>query len=241
MYSPDDMFNPLHGTPRWRRGIPYFDLHVTTKSFNVDQHHAAGARRVLLLDKAYDPNEHRPLDLSEAERRRYGADVGVVGRYEPQRSELLCDLAEAGLDVVAWGGTWDRHPRRHPRFRFHTAVLRGPEYAKAINAIRINLGLLSKAGGDLHTARSIEIPACGAFMLAERTGEHQRLFEEGVEAEFFDSFDECLAKCRHYLAHEDERRRVAAAGYERCLKSGYDVRSRMATVLEELERVEPGR
>ena len=56
-------------------------------------------------------------------------------------------------------------------------------------------------------------------MLAERTPEHCALLEESVEAEFFDSLDELAAKCAYYLAHEKERRRIAAAGFRRLVDS----------------------
>ena len=61
-----------------------------------------------------------------------------------------------------------------------------------------------------------------------------RLIPDGREAEFFDSFEELLRKCRHYLEHDDERRRVAAAGLQRCIDSGYSNKHRMARVLEHL-------
>ena len=53
--------------------------------------------------------------------------------------------------------------------------------------------------------------------------------------------DELDAKIRHYLAHDDERRRIAAAGRRRCLEAGYSNAQRLATVFEYLERGRAGR
>ena len=69
---------------------------------------------------------------------------------------------------------------------------------------------------DLQTTRSVEIPACGAFMLAERTEEHLELFEEGKEAEFFGSRDELLQKVRYYLTHAEDANRLPPPAAERC-------------------------
>lgn len=233
-YSPDNMFSPFNTTIQYRRSIPLFDLHVTTKSFSVEDLRAAGAKRVLLIDKAFDPKTHRPLTLEAADLERYRADVGFIGVYERQMGDLLYGLAEAGLRVVVWGRYWNRYPRSHSLLELKNEWLPGIEYTKAINATRINLGLLRKSAGDLHTARSVEIPACRAFMLGERTEEHARLFEEGAEAEFFSSPDELLAKCRHYLEHDEERRRIAEGGYQRCIGSGYDLPSRLEKILAEI-------
>jgi spore maturation protein CgeB len=74
-------------------------------------------------------------------------------------------------------------------------------------------------------------------MLAERTEEHESLFEEGKEAAFFSSDDELRDKARYYLAHEAERQRIAEAGRARCLKAGYSNRAQMQIILDELRRL----
>ena len=94
---------------------------------------------------------------------------------------------------------------------------------------------LRKINRDLQTTRSIEIPACGGFMLAERTEEHQTLFEESKEADFFSTNEELLDKIRFYLANPDIRLKIALAGRERCEKSGYSHESTLSKIILMLE------
>ena len=73
-------------------------------------------------------------------------------------------------------------------------------------------------------------------MLAERTEEHLNLFGEGREAEFFDSDKELIDKVQYYLTHRNERIRIAAAGRERCIKSGYSNHDRLKAMLNLVEQ-----
>jgi spore maturation protein CgeB len=233
-YSPDDMTRPYHSSIRYRAALGLYDLVVTTKSYIEDDLRAEGARRVLFVGNAYDPSVHRPLELSQADLDRFGCDAGFVGTYEEDRAQQMLRLARAGVPVSIRGNGWHRFREQHPKLTIRHETLGDDEYPHAINATRINLGFLRKGARDRQTTRSIEIPACGAFMLAERTDEHEALFEEGIEAEFFGGFDELLEKCRYYLEHEAERRQIAAAGLERCQRSGYSNTDRLRHILEVL-------
>jgi spore maturation protein CgeB len=128
---------------------------------------------------------------------------------------------------------------RPPGLMLENRYLLGDEYAKGMCAFDINLCFLRKINRDLQTTRSIEIPACGAFMAAERTAEHLALFVEGKEAVFFRSNDELIEKCRYYLDHPEERMRIAAAGRQRCLSAGYSNHDRMKAMLREIPMKSP--
>jgi hypothetical protein len=239
-YSPDDMMSRHHSSTAYRACIPLYDLHVTTKSYNVAELRALGARDVYFVDNAYEPSVHRPVPLDAADRSRFGCDVGFVGYWEDDRERMIRSLARAGIPVVVRGPRWSRMKGSEKNLTVFDEYLEGDAYAKAICATRINLGFLRKGARDLQTTRSVEIPACGGFLLAERTDEHLHLFAEGREAEFFGNFDELLAKCRYYLDHEAERAAIAVAGRRRCIEGRYDNAARLLGVLHRLALAREG-
>lgn len=237
-YSEDDMALAHNRTRAFTEGLALYDTVFTTKAANLapGELAALGARRVVLVDKAFDPHQHRPLDVSDAERAAFGADVGFVGTYEAERARALLFLAENGIRVRVWGNGWGARGAQHPNLvvegRAVVNTSHSLDYTKTICATRINLAFLRKANRDRQTDRSVEIPACGGFMLAERSPDHARLFQDDREAAFFDGDDDLLEKVRHYLTHEPERAAIAGAGRARAVASGYDEGRRLRMMLE---------
>jgi len=107
----------------------------------------------------------------------------------------------------------------------------GEDYTAALSAFDINLCFLRKENRDLQTTRSLEIPACGGFMLAERTEEHLQLFREDVEAVYFSSREELIDKSVYYSRKPAERMKIASAGLHRCRSSGYSYTDRLSIIL----------
>lgn len=239
-YSDDDMYNRTNRTWVYTRGLRYYDVVFTTKSYNADAAELPrlGARRVVMVDKAYDPDHHRPQSLDDREKEWLASDVGFIGSFERPRAEDMLYLAQHGVPVRIWGNGWDGfHPAEANLIIERRALINTAEnalYSKAISTTKINLAFLRKANRDLHTDRSIEIPACGGFLMAEYSDEHARLFEENKEAVFFRSRDELVEKIQYYLAHESKRQEIAAAGLQRCLNDGYSHQHRVAFMLANL-------
>lgn len=217
-------------------GLKFYDVVFTTKSFNCrpGELSALGAKRIIYIDQAYDKYLHKPVCISEEDKLRFGSEVGFIGSYERERAESMLYLAENGVKVRVWGNRWERFYKLHPNLILEQRPLYGEEYVKGICSTRINLCFLRKANRDLHTSRTFEIPACRAFMIAERTDEHLRLFDEGREAVYFGSNEELLQKVYYYLEHGTERESIANAGWKRCLSSGYSFHERIEIMLSQV-------
>ena len=232
--SEDDMY-ARHGHSLWYKwGLNKYDCVFTTKTYNLKELKYFGAKKTKLFLDSYDEKTHRPLELTDADRKRFGCDVGAIGAFEPERAAFLLYLAENGVKVTIWGNGWGSWVGRSLNLDVRNDFLFGEDYTKAICATKINLNFLRKINRDEVTSRSVEIPACGGFMLAERTGRHLDFFIEGSEAEFFASKEELLAKIRTYLNNSLEREKIAQAGRKLCLSSGYSMREQLTLILAEV-------
>jgi len=236
-YSPDDMYGKHNQSRHFLQHLPLYDMFFTTKSYGVAELKQLGCPRVEFVGNAYDPHTHRPMELTAHERAQLGGEMGFIGAWEREREHSIFRLAQAGKRIRVWGTGWQRTRRRHEKSRLECRDLLGPDYAKGICSFDINLCFLRKLNRDLQTTRSIEIPACGGFMLAERTPEHMALFEEGKEAAFFSSDDELVEKAGYFLDHPEERRRIADAGRQRCITGGYDNHGRLKLMLQKIPMI----
>ena len=234
-YSEDDMFAHHNRTRFFDRCIPYFDVIFTTKSYNANPEElpVLGARKVVFVDKAYHKERHNPYPPEEGA--AFGAPVGFIGTFENERAASMLHLAKNGIPVRIWGSHWpESWLSKHPNLKIEGTSLYGEDYPRALCATLINLAFLRKANRDQQTDRSMEIPACGAFMLTERTPEHLRLFEEGKEAEFFDTDEELLEKVNYYLQNQNLCKVIGQAGRERCIAGKYNMSERVSTMFKHI-------
>lgn len=210
--------------------IAEYDVHVVTNELNVGILRERGARHVIVDEFAYAPDRHRPPVLSSDDRRLFGARAIFIGHWEPASERLVLALQRAGIDVRVHGPGWWR-ARALDAFR-RLQPLHGVDYVKALASARLCLCFLSKRNRNQSAVRTFEIPAIGGFLLAERTADHRRYFDEGREAEYFDSTDELIDKARFYLQHDYARDAIAEAGHRRCVTSPYAWTDRCSRVLQ---------
>jgi hypothetical protein len=226
-YATDDPFNGRNADGWLRAAIPEYDLYACTKRAIMTDVRGAGGQRTAFVRFGYNPNLHFPdHGASDAEAGEHASDVVFVGVADACRlSYLNALLSIPGLRLALYGPNWDRQPERYRRLARGSAT--GRRYRLALGGAKIALGLLRAANRDQHTMRTFEIPACGAFLCAQRTDEHEEIFRDGVEAVFFDDPDDLKNLVTRYLTDDDARARIAAAGFNAVTRGGHTYADRI--------------
>ena len=233
-FNPDDPFGQYkYGWKIFKKAIPFYDLHFVPRPQNISEYYGAGARRVVEYDRSYSSAVHKPMELSEEEKKKYEVPVGFIGTYASERAKSILFLLQNGIDVAIYGNHWRNCPEYDElKDYIRSDSVFGEEYAKIISGMDIALHYLRKENRDFQDSRTFEIPACGTFMLAEKSQKHMELFKDGQEAVFFDTNEELLEKILYFKNHSKERERIAMKGLLRCKSSGYDHGSRLEQLLK---------
>lgn len=233
---------------RDRANLPYFDLIFQPANLEAGLRAAGATGRIEYVPIGIDPEVHRPVALTDAERARYGSDVCFIGglssRFHQARRLMIEYAITQGVDIKVWGG-YREHFIGSPILRAWQGQVWGEEQVKALCAAKIGLNFhVDHQAGELDRGlnlRAFELAACGVFQLLQRVPSVNEFFEEGKEIVCFDTQEEMLDKLRYYLGHDDERQRIAHAARSRVLSS-HTWQQRVARMLELMQslRVTPG-
>ncbi len=134
-------------------------------------------------------------------------DVSLVGevRYLPQRKAMVDRLrAESRVQVTMCGTSAADSGRALPM----------AEYARLYQRSRISLAMTKDSARQLK-GRVFEIVHCGALLFCDVNHHVQHHFTPGRDYVEYRDYEDLVAKLQHYVAHEDERAAIAAAGHRR--------------------------
>jgi spore maturation protein CgeB len=233
-YAPDDPFNSAVTTPGLVKGIRFYDLYACTKRAILEDVRRLGARRVIYVPFGYKPEVHFPEEIATAdERSRFEADVAFVGGCDKDRVPYFRALkAEApGIRLRLYGNYWNRYPEFEPLWG---GVVQGRDYRLAVGMSRIVVNLVRRANRDGHVMRTFELPACRAFVLAERTAEHEEVFFENRDVGYFVTPQDLVSQVRFFLARPDERERMRLAAHEKVVCGAHTYKDRLCAMFGEI-------
>ena len=218
------------GDDTWRfesysaKMAPHFTHALTTDIFSVDKYRALGIEPIV-TQWAAQPYSQPQGPLKEGE--QYSFEVSFVGARNEVRGWFVDQLARAGIKVECFGAGW---PAGKVSFEKMDEIFRKSKINLNLSNsvsrdIRFVFGgprnlaryLISKKSSEQIKARNFEIPLAGGFQLTSYAAGIEKYFRIGEEAAVFTSPEECAGQIRYFLGNDAERRRVAAAGYERAV------------------------
>lgn len=98
---------------------------------------------------------------------------------------------------------------------------------------KINLNITMKGIQSGLPLRIWDVLGCGGFLLTNYQAEIPSYFEIGRDLECYESVEDCVAKARYYLQHEDIRMEIAQNGYQK-VKMMHTYEHRVASILKML-------
>jgi spore maturation protein CgeB len=201
LYNVDDPTGERDGNrfKSLKKSLPIYDLVVIVRDETKHECLKLGATNVLLVSRSYDEVAHLPFKSTVDIPLEFKSDVAFIGTWmrHEKRDEFILKLIESGVNVSIWGDRWEKSKNWNKlKKNFKGKSLGGRNYIAAIQGAKICIGMLSKGNRDLVTTRTFEIPYSGGLFCAERTSEHSALYEEGVEAVFWNNAEECASICK---------------------------------------------
>ena len=225
-YSTDDPLVPGQLRQNVFASIPEYDVYASPRRANLAALAAHGCPMPVYVRFAYEPAMHFPERAGGGA--SWASDVVFIGGWDHDRVDWFDPLARDGdVDVRLYGRGWSGTPLH----RHAGGEVFGQSFRFAMAGTKVAPCLVRSSNGDGHSMRSFEIPACGAFMLAERTDEHLELFDDGVHAAYCATPEELRDKARFYIANESARTRIATAAHQLVSGRGHTYRDRLGELL----------
>lgn len=165
-----------------------------------------GVQNPIWLPHAVEPQAYPKFDLLS---KKY--DVCFVGHISSKnREEAL-----------------DRVFREFPNFYYGQQLFQHAARKYAESKIVFNIAMKEDVN-----MRCFETLATGSFLLTDWVPSIDELFEDGKHLVLYRSMDEAIDKAKYYIAHDEEREKIAQAGYEHVIKN-HTIQHRVNRIMSE--------
>ena len=222
-----------------QQAAPDYDFVFTGGSEAYEILERCNVKNLHWLPFACDPDFHRPVKLSSAERQKYGCDICFVGsgweELYPYRRKYLETLAD--FDLGIWGPGWETLPLQSPLKRYiRGGQIRPAEWVKIFSASQVVFhSHYQDPSGRIPcyqaAPRVYEALACGALLVVDGQGDVLRLFKPGKDLVVFANMKELRDLVGYYLHHSQEAKAIAKRGRKKVL-SKHTYRHRIQEILD---------
>ena len=234
MYCNDSPFSKWYKPYSWgnfRKALKYSDIAYSYRESDIEGYKQHGAKDVRILRSYYmaERNYFIPDEDIDIE----VPDVVYIGHYESdEREDYIKTLLQNGIKV-GLNHSWNSfEPENENIVRFDRDTSMG-RYNELLNKAKIAIVFLSSINNDTYTRRCFEIPAVKTLMAAPYTETIASMYEDDKEVILFGDKDEFVSKITYYLEHDEERKKIAEAGYMRLISEGNEVSDRIHQVIND--------
>jgi len=198
------------------RSMHLFDHIFVYDSEYLKQINDKGIENADLLPLATDLRTYKSVPLTEDEKKEYCYDVCFVGL--PFRNRIAMFNNMKGIKLGVFGDQWEHHLSKVSGGYFRGKAS-GEKVLKLYSASKIVLNIHHPQSLSGPNTRTFDILACGSFEITDHKKDMEKLFKIGEEIVCFDSERDLIEKTAYYLAHPDERERIARKGFKKILSS----------------------
>lgn len=162
-----------------------------------------------------------------------------MGSWDPERESWLTRLMhkKPTINLAIWGNRWDENLPQNSILRPYLKgrAIYGIDMVKAFRLSAVVLNFIRKQNLDAHNMRTIEVAACGSFLLTERTKEQaESLFKQGVSIECFSDINELINKIEFYLTNTTARATIIKNALK--MSQEYTIEKLLLVVLKNLDK-----
>ena len=206
------------------KAVPAYDYFFAQSTDALEVHAEHGNKGGMWLNAACDPDIHKPLKLTDEEKKKYGSDISFVGSMYPERVELFETLMD--FDLGIWGPGWENLDADSPLRKYIKGSSVTPDtWIKIYNASNIVVNYMGYYGENIKeekvyqaSPRVFETLACGSFQIVDAKRDVSALFKSGEHLVCFKKINEVKELVKYYLNHPQERREIAQKGLREVLK-----------------------
>ncbi|WP_054949714.1 CgeB family protein [Numidum massiliense] len=237
-----------HNLKKHKQKARSFDF-VMTQEASCVPFYRRHKKPALHLPLAVNPEKYYPRAVAK----KYESDICFVGSALPVRLALFDKLApflQKKKFVIV--GRWWEQLKKYAQLQRHirNETIPPDEVAKYYNGAKIVLNIhrdnndavpKTHRNGNSYNLptytpnnRTFDIAACRAFQLTSARRDIKNFYAPNEEIVCFDGIADLKQKINYYLAHEQERKRVAALAYERTMREHTYV-NRLREFVKQLE------
>ena len=238
--------------PDFVRQLPTFNVYVSgddPESSELISKPVAASYDLAMVNNIAEVETYRTWGVKDA---RFWPLGFFAEDYDPSltRERILNEDRPVDLGLLCERDTGWRRARLD---RFAAAFPQGAFYGSGWPSgflpddKRVELYQRMKIGPNFHNStgpinfRTYMLPANGVMQICDNRSHLGGIFELGREVVGFETLEECMDLCSYYLQHDDERRQIAANGWERSVRDYNEVAvmKRLVEVVRERLSAQP--